>query len=87
MGSAHTDWLAGRVGAALFLACGLLAIAGLALAAPFAVGVTAEGIETAAQVAELRALGCARGQGFHFWRPLTAADVDQLLLGGAERVA
>jgi diguanylate cyclase (GGDEF)-like protein len=36
--------------------------------------VVAEGIETADQLAALRALGCDRGQGYHFARPLEPAD-------------
>src|SRR5581483_10782657 len=34
----------------------------------------AEGIERAAQAGRLWALGCGLGQGFHFARPLTAAE-------------
>jgi EAL domain-containing protein (putative c-di-GMP-specific phosphodiesterase class I) len=34
----------------------------------------AEGIETAEQLDALRALGCDRGQGYHFSRPLAADD-------------
>lgn len=41
--------------------------------------VVAEGIETGAQVAELLALGCDEGQGFHFSRALTAAEATRLL--------
>jgi diguanylate cyclase (GGDEF)-like protein len=37
--------------------------------------VTAEGVENADQVAQLCALGCRRGQGYHWARPLLAADV------------
>jgi EAL domain-containing protein (putative c-di-GMP-specific phosphodiesterase class I) len=43
----------------------------------------AEGLESAAQVTELRQLGCDLGQGFHFAAALTAADLaDQLVLDG-----
>jgi EAL domain-containing protein (putative c-di-GMP-specific phosphodiesterase class I) len=43
----------------------------------------AEGLESAAQVTELRQLGCDLGQGFHFAQPLPAADLaDQLVLDG-----
>lgn len=45
--------------------------------------VTAEGIETAEQVARLRRLGVTRGQGFYFARPLAWEVVDDLLTGGA----
>lgn len=36
--------------------------------------VVAEGIETAAELRELTGLGCAYGQGYHFAKPLTAAE-------------
>lgn len=39
--------------------------------------VIAEGVETAAQVALLRELGCTEMQGFHFGRPVPPAQVDQ----------
>lgn len=39
----------------------------------------AEGIETAAQLAFLREHGCARGQGYHFARPLSAEAMAELL--------
>ena len=39
----------------------------------------AEGIEHAAQFGELRELGCALGQGYHFARPLPADSVGELL--------
>src|SRR6185312_9854518 len=42
------------------------------LAKNLGLGVTAEGIETAAQAEELQALGCERGQGFHLGRPASA---------------
>ncbi|MGH2558408.1 MAG: putative bifunctional diguanylate cyclase/phosphodiesterase, partial [Thermomicrobiales bacterium] len=51
----------------------------LAFASALELRVTAEGIETAAQVAALRALGCARAQGFFFARPLTATALAALL--------
>ena len=41
--------------------------------------VTAEGVETEGQLAELRALGCDRWQGFLFARPVTAERVAPLL--------
>jgi EAL domain-containing protein (putative c-di-GMP-specific phosphodiesterase class I) len=40
----------------------------------------AEGIETASQAALLRRLHCGRGQGFHWARPMTAADLVAWLL-------
>lgn len=41
--------------------------------------VTGEGVETAEQIAQLRAMECERGQGYFFARPLAAAAVDELL--------
>ena len=41
--------------------------------------VIAEGIETQAQLSQLRELGCGYGQGFFLSRPLQAASVDKLL--------
>lgn len=41
--------------------------------------VIAEGVETEAQAAELVALGCDFGQGFHFGRPMTADAAGALL--------
>jgi diguanylate cyclase (GGDEF)-like protein len=41
--------------------------------------VTAEGVETEAQLAELKALGCDQGQGFLFARPVSAERVAPLL--------
>ncbi|MGH1525272.1 EAL domain-containing protein [Leifsonia sp. L25] len=40
----------------------------------------AEGIETEAQLARVRALQCDRGQGYLLSRPTTKADVDSLLV-------
>ncbi len=47
--------------------------------------VVAEGVETAEQDAELRAAGCTFGQGWHFGRPGTLADVVAALESRAER--
>jgi diguanylate cyclase (GGDEF)-like protein len=43
------------------------------------VQVTAEGVETAAQMTQLRALGCHTGQGYFFARPLPADEATTLL--------
>jgi diguanylate cyclase len=44
--------------------------------------VTAEGIETEAQAARLRELGCDHGQGYHFARPAPAAELTARLSQG-----
>lgn len=41
--------------------------------------VVAEGVETSKQLAQLRALGCSRAQGFYFSRPLPRDEVAPLL--------
>jgi diguanylate cyclase (GGDEF)-like protein/PAS domain S-box-containing protein len=43
------------------------------------IGVTAEGVETVEQVAQLRALGCTYGQGYYFSPPLDAPMAERLL--------
>jgi len=43
--------------------------------------VIAEGIETAEQLAQLRAFGCNWGQGYYFAKPLPPAEAKQLLGG------
>jgi predicted signal transduction protein with EAL and GGDEF domain len=39
----------------------------------------AEGIESSSQKAKLQYLGCEMGQGYHFARPLRAADMNEFL--------
>jgi diguanylate cyclase (GGDEF)-like protein len=51
----------------------------VALAKNLGMHVTAEGIETAEQLAQLRALQCACGQGYLFSKPLEADAIKQLL--------
>lgn len=51
----------------------------VALAKALNLSVTGEGIETPAQLAQLRELGCDRGQGYLFARPLIAADLVRAL--------
>ena len=53
------------------------AIAGLGESLNMAV--TAEGIEDAAIEARLCAIGCARGQGYHYGRPINATNVRRIL--------
>jgi diguanylate cyclase (GGDEF)-like protein len=47
--------------------------------------VTAEGIETEPVLARLRAMGCTRGQGYLFSRPIPAEDVPALIDGWSQR--
>jgi EAL domain-containing protein (putative c-di-GMP-specific phosphodiesterase class I) len=49
------------------------------MAACLQVSVTAEGIETPNQAAELITLGCVYGQGYHYARPQTASEMARLL--------
>ena len=46
--------------------------------------VIAEGVETDAQLEELRRLGCEYGQGYLFGKPLEACDLEALLAAGGE---
>jgi len=51
----------------------------ISLAKSLGMRVTAEGIETEAQLARLRLLNCDQGQGYFFSRPLPAAQAEDLL--------
>jgi len=51
----------------------------LAMARGLRVDVVAEGVETADQLRALRLLSCPFAQGYHFARPLSTADFEQLL--------
>jgi EAL domain-containing protein (putative c-di-GMP-specific phosphodiesterase class I) len=51
----------------------------IALAKALNLSVTGEGVETPARHAQLRQLGCDRGQGYLFARPQAAADLVGLL--------
>jgi diguanylate cyclase (GGDEF)-like protein/PAS domain S-box-containing protein len=57
----------------------LIIAATIDLAHALDLAVVAEGIETKDQLAKLRSLGCDRGQGFVFSRPVTAADFADIL--------
>jgi diguanylate cyclase (GGDEF)-like protein/PAS domain S-box-containing protein len=46
--------------------------------------ITAEGIETANAAATLQALGCDRGQGYHYSRPIAASATGALVTAGIE---
>jgi EAL domain-containing protein (putative c-di-GMP-specific phosphodiesterase class I) len=43
------------------------------------ISAVAEGVETEAQLAGLRMLGCPVAQGFYFSQPLRAGEFDELL--------
>ena len=49
------------------------------LAHTLGMNVIAEGVETAEQFAQLRALGCEFGQGYFFSKPLNCASVEAML--------
>jgi signal peptidase I len=53
----------------------------ITLAGDLGIQVVAEGVETADQVAHLRALGCDAMQGYHFQAPLPEAEADAVVLG------
>jgi EAL domain-containing protein (putative c-di-GMP-specific phosphodiesterase class I) len=61
----------------------------VALAKSLNLAVTGEGIETSEQLGQLQALGCDRGQGYLFAKPLDVAEIDLLLTRStpASRVA
>jgi diguanylate cyclase (GGDEF)-like protein/PAS domain S-box-containing protein len=60
-----------------------LVAAVLAMAEALALDVTAEGVETAEQLAHLNRLGCQRAQGYYLARPMPAAAIGRLLTDGA----
>jgi diguanylate cyclase (GGDEF)-like protein/PAS domain S-box-containing protein len=51
----------------------------VAMAGALSIDVVAEGVETQAQLAELKQLGCAFAQGYYFAAPLTAPEIAALL--------
>ena len=62
-----------------------LASAVIAIAETLCLDIVAEGIELEDQWATLHSLGCARGQGFLFARPMPAAETLEALRGWAAR--
>ncbi len=58
-----------------------IAQAVISLAHGLGIGVVAEGIETATQLACLRELGCDRGQGYAFARPVPPEELERLFEG------
>ncbi len=61
------------------------AIAGLGLT--LGMRTTAEGVETAAQLGEVKAAGCTEIQGYYFSRPVPASRVQSLIREIADRLA
>jgi diguanylate cyclase (GGDEF)-like protein len=59
----------------------------IALAHALRLGVTAEGIEQPDQADQLQALGCTRGQGFLYARPVPAAELDFTVSNALPRAA
>ena len=51
----------------------------VSLAGGLAMNVTAEGVETAEQAADLKDLACEFGQGFYFFKPLSRDDAHAVL--------
>jgi diguanylate cyclase (GGDEF)-like protein/PAS domain S-box-containing protein len=54
----------------------------VAMAHALSLDVVGEGVETAQQLTELSRLGCDYAQGFHFARPIPAADITAMLESG-----
>ncbi|HEU4673147.1 MAG TPA: EAL domain-containing protein [Candidatus Limnocylindrales bacterium] len=64
-----------------------LAAAIIALGGSLGIETVAEGIETEAQSARMRELGCVYGQGFHFAQPMSGETVLAELIADADRLA
>ncbi|NEQ46132.1 MAG: EAL domain-containing protein [Leptolyngbya sp. SIOISBB] len=58
----------------------------IALSNQLQIEAIAEGIETVAQLNDLKALGCELGQGYYFSRPLTAAKFLELLTSAKQHL-
>lgn len=61
--------------------------AAVALAESLGMVTTAEGVETAAELAMIRALGCTRAQGHYFGRPLPAGEASALAIARSAAAA
>ena len=59
----------------------------VALGKTLGMDVTAEGIETPEQLARLKSMKCAKGQGYLFSRPVDTASTTAMLLGCARAAA
>jgi diguanylate cyclase (GGDEF)-like protein/PAS domain S-box-containing protein len=57
----------------------------IAIAKTLHLATTAEGVETEAQLARLRALGCEEAQGFYFAKPVCAAEFEEMYQIGEMR--
>lgn len=55
----------------------------VAMADSLEMSTTAEGVETEAELAMIRKLGCKKIQGYYFGRPMAAADASQLFYKAA----
>ena len=53
------------------------------MASSLGIGVVAEGVETAEQLAHLRSMNCPLGQGFWFAYPMPVAEIESLLASEA----
>ncbi len=60
-------------------ACASIVKSVIALARDLGISVTAEGVETAEQLSQLRAMGCAKAQGYLISEPKAAAAIASLL--------
>jgi EAL domain-containing protein (putative c-di-GMP-specific phosphodiesterase class I) len=58
----------------------------VALGRTLGLDILAEGIEDAAQVERLVAMGCELGQGYHFARPMEPAELRRIVLAAAGTV-
>jgi diguanylate cyclase (GGDEF)-like protein/PAS domain S-box-containing protein len=54
----------------------------VAMSQALSLSVVGEGVETELQLAELRRLGCDLAQGYHFSRPVPAAEISRMLAEG-----